>query len=82
MSDDFTRDELHVLYVMIGRGYRPGSFTVYLINAVAVADMQNKAKLKVVFPEVVEAVDAYQNGDLYDRYMAMLKEQKHAEDQS
>lgn len=37
-------------------GYRPGSFIEKLIGAIANADLTNRAKLSLAFPEYVAAV--------------------------
>lgn len=39
-------------------GYRPGSFIEKLIGAIANADLTNRAKLSLAFPEYVAAVTA------------------------
>ncbi|HCA85492.1 MAG TPA: hypothetical protein DEQ61_08365 [Streptomyces sp.] len=37
-------------------GYAPGTFTQHLLSAFATADLINKAKLGIVFPELGAAV--------------------------
>lgn len=62
--------EQHVMRTMLGDASgckKPGSFTTYLIYAIAFADMSNCGKLAKEYPELVRAVKAYQNGNLYQR---------------
>lgn len=51
----------HVLYPYAGIGYRAGSFTSALIEALALADPENMARLRLSFPEYAEAVHLAKN---------------------
>jgi|GEM_PF-3269395 len=52
----------HVLWHFGDRmhGLEPGQFRVRLMLAVAIADQENRAKLRQVFPEIVGAMDEVQ----------------------
>lgn len=76
--DQFSNEELQVTYFVLGSGFGipSGSFVTSLIDSIFKADMTNRAKLRIVFPAYVDAVDAYVNGDLHSRIMAWKNEQK------
>lgn len=46
----------HVLWHFGRGGYQPGSFTQKLLELIAAADLDNKAKLAQIFPEYVHCV--------------------------
>lgn len=46
----------HVLAHFGHDGYQPGSFTEQLITTIAMADMENSARLAAAYPELVGAV--------------------------
>ncbi|MFE7566897.1 hypothetical protein ACFU76_08015 [Streptomyces sp. NPDC057539] len=48
----------HVLYHFGRGGYQSGTFTQYLIYALTAADMTNKAKLGLAYPDYAAAVIA------------------------
>lgn len=50
-----------VLFVMMGEGYEPGSFTTPLIKAIAHADPTNWAKVYREYPELAACVRLYQS---------------------
>ena len=57
-SDDEKQAIHHVLYFYDAPGgYEPGSFTQHLMIAYSQADPQNKAKLRLGFPEIAWAMD-------------------------
>lgn len=51
----------HVLFPFAGIGYRAGSFTNALIEALVKADLGNLARLSLAFPEYAKAVDMAKN---------------------
>jgi len=54
-------------------GYQAGSFTTHLITAIDSADVSNKARLTLGFPEYVAAVNLIQNHrDGADRLRAIV----------
>jgi hypothetical protein len=60
--------EMHVLgYLNMKGGRRAGSFTNALIETIFAADFVNEAKLKSVYPELVEAVNGWCYGNLAAR---------------
>ena len=63
----------HVINRMMGGGIAPGSFIRNLIEAIAVADSTNLAKLHLGFPEYVDAVRAYQTGEGIDKFPIIRK---------
>ena len=68
MAENFTEEEKHVLGIMGVKGfYKPGSFTIRLVDTIFHADVMNSAKLRQVFPGYVDAVKAWQYGDLAQR---------------
>ena len=76
MSVKLTKQETQVLYQC---GYRQGvypagSFTSALIEAIMLADSSNRANLHEGFPELVDAVVAYQTSNLVERYNQYLEE--------
>lgn len=58
----------HILAAFGRGGIQPGSFTASLIKTIAIADSDNLARLRLGFPEYVDAVRAYQTGVDIDRY--------------
>lgn len=56
----------HVKWWFNMGGYRPGSFTMSLIETIVRADKQNRAKLRQVYPEYVDAVEEIQYGKSND----------------
>lgn len=56
MSDPTPKQAAHVLFAFGSGGYRAGSFTSTLIEAIRRADPQNRAKLALGFPGYVTAV--------------------------
>jgi hypothetical protein len=76
VSSNLTKDpteplnvyEIHVLgYLNMNGGLRAGSFTNALIGDIFAADFVNEAKLKSVYPELVEAVNGWRYGNLAAR---------------
>lgn len=54
-----------ILYWQMGTA---GSFTTHLLNAAGHADMSNKQRLRIGFPELMEAFDEWQRrGDEFLR---------------
>ena len=66
MIEEITEAEYHVMYVVSGgeKGYRPGSFYETLIEAMLRADRHNLERLRLGFPEYVEAVEAFRREEL------------------
>lgn len=55
---------------------KSGSFTTRLLDAIIVADIGNKYKLSLGFPEYVELVSRYQNEkDFYQNLEDKIKQQ-------
>lgn len=65
---DIDMVQRHVLAAFGRGGIQPGSFTASLIKTIAIADSDNLARLRLGFPEYVDAVRAYQTGKDIDRY--------------
>lgn len=66
---DIDMVQRHVLSCFtIDGGTHPGRFIERLIYAIANADSDNLARLRLGFPEYVDAVRAYQTGKDIDRY--------------
>lgn len=65
-----TVDELHVISVLHDKtaGIQPGSFTAALILAIAAAHTADKFMLHTIEPDLVDAVNAWQMGNLYERF--------------
>jgi len=68
-----TDAEQQVLWVLSEgrRGHPPAGFHAALIRAIFCADANNRDKLRTVYSELVGAVEAWQNGDLYKRALAI-----------
>ncbi len=64
VSDQLHEARMHVKYIYGDGGWKPGSFTTNLIQAVMVADPINRAILRTVYPEIVQAVEEFQSGKL------------------
>lgn len=62
-----TEVELNVTFVMLGQGYEPGVFTTDLIRAISHSDLINRAKLQSVYPDLVDAFNSFQKGNLVER---------------
>lgn len=68
---DFTKEEVAVIAFMEGEAStapKSGSFTNALIDAIAKSDPVNRGLLSRGFPEMVKAVNAYQMGNLHERW--------------
>lgn len=52
-----------VFFVFEGRGIQPGSFTYSLINTIVLADIDNRMRLALSFPEYVQAVRMYKESE-------------------
>lgn len=60
--DEWRKDAAnHVLGVLLNEGYRPGNFTTRLIEVMLVADTENAARLRSIYPELMRAVHLYKN---------------------
>lgn len=61
ISDETAR---HVLFHYGAEGgFRPGRFTVLLMEAVDAADVVHKARLRAAYPELVDAMNLAANSD-------------------
>jgi len=68
MPNELTQAEIHVLgYLGMNGGLKAGGFTCSLIEAIFHADWINTTKLYSVYPEYVDAVKAWTEGDLAQR---------------
>ncbi len=67
LDKPLSESELQVLWVMEGRGTRPGGFYESLIQAMGHADFGNLSKLKIIFPELVSAFIEYSMSNLHER---------------
>jgi len=65
---DIDTIQRHVLWAFTMDGVCPGRFIERLIYAIANADSDNLARLRLGFPEYVDAVRAYQTGADIERY--------------
>ncbi len=70
LAAPLTVDELHVINVLYDKraGIQPGSFTAAMIEAINKADVSNKYMLHQIKPELVDAVIAYEIGNLFERF--------------
>lgn len=70
LDKPLTMIELNVVNVLHDEkaGYEPGSFTKALILAVVKADFENKSWIFKHKPELVQAVEAWQYGNLFQRW--------------
>lgn len=62
-QDDPVTAAQYVLYVADGGRSvpQPGGFAEALVNTILRADMMNRARLRLGFPALVDAVNLYQN---------------------
>ncbi|MFD9192942.1 hypothetical protein ACFWCA_32610 [Streptomyces phaeochromogenes] len=61
VSDETAR---HVLFHYGAEGgFRPGRFTVLLMEAIDAADVVHKARLRATYPELVDAMNLAANSD-------------------
>jgi hypothetical protein len=73
MNDQFSVEEKSVIAHMEGAGSGAplsGDFVNTLIDAIARADTNNLARLRMGFPELVTAVLEYKYGELHNRWFA------------
>ena len=70
-SPDFTGGEKRYIEFQWSTLLRPGSFYSALFEAISRADPENLARLRLAFPEEVDAVVAWREGDFAERVAAM-----------
>jgi hypothetical protein len=61
ISELTEEDVMHVLYYYNAGGYRAGSFTTHLIEALDSADNINMARMKAAYPSLVKCVQLAKN---------------------
>lgn len=66
-DNGFTRAEKWVVKMQYREFFKPGNFECKLWETICAADLSNRALLGMGFPDLVNAVNAWQYRDLGDR---------------